>query len=454
MKNTFKIFLTAIVFFFAANNCFALHTAKIEKIIKTSKLDSSSTIAVSIKNVSDGRTVFEYNQNKLLHPASVLKIFTLFPAVETLGYDYFFKTGFYKDSQNNLYIKLGADPLLTSTQLKQAFSELKSKGCTSFNNLYIDDSVLDKKEFAPGWMWDDDINPYTPKVSAYNIDCNLLNINLTENNDNTMKSYVKSGYPVSVITAVNSGGNNDVLDIVRYNWQNPEIIEIYGSLSKSKQIQVPFSSVRRYFIYIVSKALEDNRINIKGTLYSSKLTPDNSELITEIANPITTALPLVLQNSNNLAAETIFKLASNKKYAITGSNDVSLIILKDFYNNNDVKTDDIIIKDGSGVSRNNLLYADWITTALNKLYKHKDFEQFKDNMAQPGDGTLSSRLHDLRGEAWLKTGSLSNISAIAGYIKSQDGHVYSIAILTQNFTEPQKDVKSFEDEIIKLIYNR
>ena len=75
-------------------------------------------------------------------------------------------------------------------------------------------------------------------------------------------------------------------------------------------------------------------------------------------------------------------------------------------------------------------------------------------MAQPGDGTLSNRLLDLRGEAWLKTGSLSNISAISGFVNSQDGNTYAISMITQNFTEEQQKVKEFEDKIINLIYSK
>ena len=82
------------------------------------------------------------------------------------------------------------------------------------------------------------------------------------------------------------------------------------------------------------------------------------------------------------------------------------------------------------------------------------FEKFIEYMPQTGDGTLSNRLHDLRGDAWLKTGSLANISAISGYVKSQDGKTYALTIFIQNFKEDQRKVKKFEDEIITLIYNR
>ena len=153
-------------------------------------------------------------------------------------------------------------------------------------------------------------------------------------------------------------------------------------------------------------------------------------------------------------SETIFKLAAGKKYNATGTDELGELLFKEFYKEKGLNTDSIIIKDGCGISRKNLFYADWISEALNKLYKTENFERFKDNMAQSGDGTLAKRLYDLRGDVWLKTGSLSNISTLAGYVNSQDGNTYSVVILIQNFKENHPEIKAFEDEIIKLIYSR
>ena len=177
-------------------------------------------------------------------------------------------------------------------------------------------------------------------------------------------------------------------------------------------------------------------------------------MITEILNPVAKVVSLSLQNSNNLMSETIYKLAASKKYNATGTTVLAAKMFEEFCDNNGIDTKSILIKDGSGVSRKNLMSVDWMTTALNKLAKRKDFAQFKDNMAQTGDGTLSNRLHDLRGEAWLKTGSLSGVSGITGYVKSEDGNTYSVAILIQNFIVEHEKVKTFEDEIIKIIYNK
>ncbi len=454
MKKTLSFLLLVSIFLLMPVYCSAFSISKVDKLIQESHLDDNSIVAVSIKKVSDNTPVYEHNSKKLQHPASVLKLFTSYFALNTLGYDYFFKTGFYTDKENNLYIRLGADPLLTTNQIKDAFIKIKEEKGASFNNLYFDDSIIDKREFGPGWMWDDDINPYTPKISAYNLDGNIIKVNMSVNPDGSIKTSTDTTYPMSVFSDIKLNSKINYLEIERYNWNNPELVEITGTVAFPRTISVPVSSMRRYFIHNVEKILEDNRISIKSTLYASKLIPDGAELIYEIKNPITSTIAGILQASNNLMAGSIFKLAGGSAYNATGTADLAVAAMRDFYKKNKIETESIIIRDGCGISRKNLITADWITDALNKMYEEKDFEKFKEYMAQAGDGTLSDRLFDLRGEAWLKTGSLSNVSAIAGYIQSQDGNMYSVAIITQNFKESQKEIKKFEDKIITLIYNR
>ncbi len=454
MKKIINVCSFLIIAVITMNSCFAISTGKIEKMIKESKLDETSTVSLSIKNADTDNVVYEYNSKKLIHPASVLKLITTYPAIDALGRDYMFRTQLYKDNQNNLYIKLGADPLLTSSQLHHAFSTLKEKGLKTFNNIYIDDSVMDKKEFAQGWMWDDDINAYTPKVSAYNLDGNVIDANTEKNSDGSVRVDLKPHYSMSVVSDIKSGAKKTSLEINRYNWNNPELVEIKGDIIAPFSFKLPISSMRRYFIYNLDKCLDDNGIIISGTMYASKLVPSDAELITEVLNPLNSTIGNILQNSNNLMSETIYKLAGGYKYSSTGSDELGFKMLKDFYKKEGLNLDNMIIADGCGVSRNNLLSSDWITSALNKLYRMKDFDKYKEFMAQPGEGTLSKRLYDLRGSVWLKTGSLSNISAIAGYIESKDGNTYSAVIVIQNFTNPQTDIKMFEDELIKLIYNR
>lgn len=449
MKILFKLLTLSFVFMFCVNSGHAISTGKIDKLISSSKYKDTATVAVSIRNAETGNVVCERDEKKLLNPASVLKIFTMYEALNILGEDYFFKTQLYKDGADNLYIRLGADPLLSGGQLKEAFAKLKENGYTKFSNIYFDDSIIDKKEFAPGWMWDDDTREETPKVSSYNLDGNVLKIFAKEGNSS---AEIKSSYKTAVISNIKRGIGEDKIFVDRYNWNNPELIEIYGETVSDKPVIVPVSSMRRYYIATVEKILEDGHFTVTNTKYASKLVPENAELLAETGNSVKNVIPKILKNSNNLMSETIFKVSGGKKYSSTGTNELAIRAFYEFYKNMGIKTDEIVIADGSGVSRNNLFCADWISLALSKLYKKDDFTVLKENMAQPGEGTLSERLIDLRGDVLLKTGSLTGVSSIAGYVSSKDGNTYAVAILIQNYNDKRSNVKDFEDKIINLIY--
>ena len=74
-------------------------------------------------------------------------------------------------------------------------------------------------------------------------------------------------------------------------------------------------------------------------------------------------------------------------------------------------------------------------------------------MATPGVGTLKNRLLDYKdtNQIYAKTGTLSGISGICGYIKANNETTYAFSILIQNYTQDSSEAKALEDEIIKTI---
>ena len=164
--------------------------------------------------------------------------------------------------------------------------------------------------------------------------------------------------------------------------------------------------------------------------------------------------PMIMENSNNMTAETLFKIAGGKYWNTTGTTYSGIQAFYDYYKNIGIDTENINIVDASGVSRYNLLYTDWMTEALCKINKKDKDYKYKERFNIPNRGTLENRLFELRDYLWAKTGTLANTSGITGYITTKRGNDYAFAILIQNTNKPSAEVKKLEDEILTTIFNK
>jgi len=387
-----------------------------------------------------------------MNPASVQKILTLLPSLDSLGKDYEFKTQLYKNKNNDLYIKLGADPYLTTKDLKSMIRDLSSHKIYSTKAFFIDDSILDGNEWGEGWQWDDDLNPLMPKFSAYNIDKNLVTVNICP----TVKGapadiFTGVFYPTAFVNNVVTGDKSEV-KLERKNYISPDVINVDGTVSGDIVMPIPVNYPRRYFILRLEENLRSQKVSYYGDFNRQKL-PAGLTMIDEIKHPISFAEDDILKKSNNLVAETVFKLAGGKFAKETGSTASAVEMLKEYYQKQGINTENINIVDGSGVSKNNLVTADFVTEVLLKAQKAEFFEDFKSNMATPGTGTLTDRMLYFKDNLRAKTGTLTNTSTIAGYLTVKSGKTYAFCIMTNDSKSKDADKKAFEEYVLRNAYD-
>ena len=436
--------------------CLASLPVKAETVQKylNSRQVNSAAVSVSIKNVETGETLYALNPRTPRVPASTLKLVTLAASVDTLGYDYKFSTKLYKSAQNELYIKLGADPFFKTSDLTDLMKIAASKNITEPKKFYIDNTITDNVEWGEGWQWDDDLNPLMPKFGAYNLDGNLINIEVTPINNNSAPSVgVKPFYPVTVMNFAKTVYKTDnTLKLERNNSISPNILNLTGTASRKTVFSVPVNNTQVYFNLRLKDAVDAAKIQNFDTPETAKLPEDKIYLAGEVTHDITDGMSAVLKNSDNLTAETVFKLAGGKYKNSTGTNEYSLMMLNDYFDKLGLKHEDIKVVDGSGVSKNNLMTADFMTGFLNALAKDENFETFKSYMPSPSEGTLKNRMLYFKDNLKAKTGTLSDASAIAGYIKARSGKIYSFDIMIQDAKTSVADKKNIEEQILRLIY--
>lgn len=423
----------------------------INKVIADSNI-SKGAISVCVKDLKTGKTVFNLNEDKPVNPASTQKLVTSAAALYTLGEDYKFKTSLYKSTNNDLYLKLGADPYLSSKDLETLFSAAKAKNILEPKMIYIDDYILDSVNWGEGWQWDDDLNPLMPKFGSYNLDRNLLKIIVAPTASGSPANvYPEVFYPITFMNLVTTGKENNITISHNSNIA-PNMLQIEGTVHSLTNRIIPVNNMKRYFRLRLENSISESKMAYYGKIAEKKLPDKNVYLIKSIEHPVTDAIKDILQKSDNMMAETLFKVAGGKYVNNTGSIDSAINMFNDFCSKYGLKPEEIKIVDGSGVSKNNLMTADFMTDFLVVESKLPNFELYKDSMAYPGIGTLTNRMLYFKDNLKAKTGTLTDVSAIAGYIKTQRGQEYAFDIMINDPKSKPADKKMLEEYILRSIF--
>lgn len=432
------------------NGAFANLNGKIERVIGSSGINSSA-VTVSVKDVKTGEDVAQIRQKQPMIPASTQKMLT-FPAVrETLGADYLFTTGLYKTTSGDIYLKLSADPYFTTADLKTLIKSLKEKSLISCREFYIDDTIIDSEEWGEGWQWDNDLNPLMPRYSVYNIDKNLLTLIIRPTIKGSQADVrLTEFYPVTFMNLVQTGDVDDV-KMSRKNNISPDILTLEGTVKKQVTRSFPVNNPKRYFMMRLDELVKDQKFDYYGS-YPSKALEVNAVLLKEVSHSLKRAGADILKNSSNYAAETVYKIAGGKYKNSVGTVDAANEMFMDYCAKNGLDTSDIRIVDGSGVSKNNIMTSDFVTAFLINEAKKDDFQSYYETMAKPSEGTLKNRMLYFSENLRAKTGSLSDVSAIAGYLTTQKGNMVAFDIMINNHKFTGKKMKILEEEILRTIY--
>ena len=444
-----KILILLVSLMFTFTSAFAESINKTLNSLGVNK----DTISISVKNVENGNVLYELNEKTQRTPASTLKVITTAASVDTLGNDYKFSTKLYKSTNNDLYIKLSGDPLLTSDDLGILIDGVMAKNIVP-KNIYIDDSIFDNNEWGKDWLQEDELNSYVPKFSAYNIDNNLLRIEISPTANLVPANIkVKPFYPISFMNLVETDGHMpNSVKIEKSDNNIPNMLKISGVVSKIYNSYIPVSNPKMNFILRLEEVISDKKLEYYNPIQFAKLPVNNIYLVSQADHSIDLVVAEILKNSSNLASETLFKMAGAVWANSTGTFENSMKMFEAYLKKYNIDNKNIQIADASGISANNLVTADFMTDFLVMKSKSENFEDYKLLFPAPGTGTLKNRMLYFKDNLRAKTGTLSGTSALAGYIVSRSGKVYAFDIMINDPDTSSADKKNIEEQILRNIY--
>lgn len=397
-------------------------------ILASSKLDGA-LVGVSVVD-SRGQVLFEKNGQMRAVPASNQKIFSTLYAVSTLGPEFKPKTNIYDMGNGAWLVDAQGHPGLTSIELKDAGKKLGIKA---------GDRVMIRASFSttvpPTWENDDLPYYYAPRVAPLMPDGGMFEL-YAENG-----SVIPPQIPGVSITRGTSRGELKV----NYN-PNTGRIYVSGALPRTRTRLDRLAQPDP--LATVAYCLNPKSVYVP----TSQAVPNKPAAWSLTGKPIKTLIKECLEPSDNALAEQLLLLAAAKSNPLTRDDVYGSAAkrMKDFFVNT-VRLSPIGFSpvDGSGMSRHNMTTASSVTTALSWAEKQPWFPEFLLALAAPGEGTMQNRLANVRFEG--KTGTLSAMTCLSGYVTGSNGERLKISLLMNNTAVPASEVRAVQDEIIKRL---
>ncbi|KAF0141199.1 MAG: D-alanyl-D-alaninecarboxypeptidase/D-alanyl-D-al anine-endopeptidase [Stygiobacter sp.] len=437
---------------------------------------------VMVKSLKTGEVIYRRNADKLFTPASNMKLFTSAAAFLILGANYKYQTSFFANGEflrgtlkGDLVIQGSGDPtfsnLFFSGSATKVFEDwadtLKAKGIYEITgDIFGDDSYFDNVGFGKGWSLDYESSWFAAPSGSLSFDDNLTEIRIepSEINFPAKITVVPETNFVTIIPKVITADESAESDVKVTRVRGTNLITASGQIAKgSKAIieHVSISNPAMYFLTVLREVLEKRGIIIRGKvarLDDAGKNVDQNNLIPIFKHhsvPLRLIIREMNKNSNNFYAEQILKTIGMEEKDL-GTVDNGVKACKNLFNDMGINSESMVMADGSGLSRLNLVTPRQIINLLAYMYKNEEFEKYYESLPIAGiDGTMADRMKRTvaEGNVHAKPGFNEFVSALSGYLRTTSGEPLVFSMIVNNYLTPPALANYIHDSVCQRLIN-
>ena len=435
-------------------------------------------VAVFVKEVGAKEPLLAFNADKPMNPASVIKLVTTYAGLELLGPTYTWKTDMFSVGEmyggilrGDLVLKGTGDPKLTADRFAAMLKQLRDRGLDDIQG----DLILDRSFFENGAH--DEAAFDGEALRAYNVgpDPLLLSFKTVRFTfaptlDNRLVSISPDIKPAQ-LEIVN---HMKLVDTPCGEWRERVVLAMQEI--KPVRLRVTFTGnfPRSCGERVWNISLLDHARFVGGVfanLWRSsggkwegavKLlpTPSKAKLIASTESPpLADVVRDINKYSNNVMARQLFLTLSAEAWVGSikepGNASRSAQIVKEWLAKKNIAAPELVLENGSGLSRNERISAFSLAQMLDAAWRSSVMPEFISSMPLLGlDGTLRkrSRGESIAGQAHVKTGTLNDTRAIAGYLLDQSGRRWVVIMIANHPNAVQ--TQAAQDALINWAFSR
>lgn len=453
----------------------------------------------------EGRVVFERDADKSFTPASNMKLYASAAALDAFGPDFKLKTSVYATRpvrkrgvlKGDLILYGRGDPNLsprfdtddsdrydelkpadTVTAIERLADQIKARGIKIVTgNLIGDDSFFAGDPLGPGWEWDDAQFYYGAEVSALTVNDNSVTFTVTPatraGDQPSIKIQPETGYLKIVNNARTSDSGQTRIGVHRPLDSNT--VEFFGTIARGAsevEINIAVHDPASYAAELLREALVRRGVRMRGQIErlnaaARLVRPFDESRLIEVASvesqPLAEMLKVINKQSQNLHTELMLRQLGTRHADTRALDDygrpkstaaLGNEIRRQFLQRAGIEVAPLSLRDGSGLARQNLVTPRSTSRLLEFMLSHPHAKTWRESLTVAGvDGTLERRMRDtaaannLRG----KTGTLTYVNALSGYITTRRGQPLILSLLGNNYTGPGREVTVVMDQICVML---
>lgn len=392
---------------------------------------------------------------RALNPASVMKLVTTFAALDLLGPDFTWRTGFYADGpvaegvlRGNLYVRGGGDPKFVRERIEEAFAALQARGVrVILGDMVLDHSAYDLPERDPGAFDGEALRPYNATPDALLVNFKSVILTFTPDPAAGVARVVAepplAGLEVAAQVPLSQQPCGDWRGELGARFDRADAIVFQGRYPArcgERTWPVAYQDPASY----AARALEGLWRAGGGALTGRVrrgLVPPGATLLHEAPSlPLAQIVADVNQWSNNVMAQQVFLTLGQLPPAVAqagGPSPVGPVRVGAYEHSRELlglwwrrrfgaRVPAPVLDNGSGLSREERITPDALVGLLRAAAQHPQADTFVGSLAVAGVSGTAARMAQsprsaARGQAWVKTGTLRDVTGIAGYVQGRDG---------------------------------